>query len=85
MANNDGGSAFPCTRRELVTGTMSTYKDNPYPGMSLRDYFASKAMAALIIDGKFYDDSNVGIEDIVVNAYMFADAMLVERAAKGDK
>ena len=38
---NDGGTAFPCEG-----GSHS--QPNPDPGMSLRDYFAAKAIAGLI-------------------------------------
>jgi hypothetical protein len=63
-----GGPAFP-------TGTGVT----PYnPGMTLRDYFAAKAMQAII-------QANKGIYftlpdgDLSTSAYQLADAMLKAR------
>ena len=67
MSNtNTGGPAFP-------TGTGVT----PYnPGMTLRDYFAAKAMQAVIARG---DDTNrPGMAEW---SYAMADAMLKAREA----
>ena len=57
------------------------HKDVSTPGMTLRDYFAAKAMAALIIgpnmrDDHFDDETN---EYISCRAYFIADAMLAAR------
>lgn len=46
------------------------------PGMDLRDYFAAKAMQAIIT--REGHDSLV-IQDIAFTAYQYADAMLKER------
>jgi len=66
MNTNTGGPAFP-------TGTGVT----PYnPGMTLRDYFAAKAMQAVIARG---DDTNrPGMAEW---SYAMADAMLKAREA----
>lgn len=61
-------------------------------GMDLRDYFAAKAMQALIISGKFNIDSEITLPSGNVrktrvdknstgtkNAYQIADAMMQER------
>lgn len=50
----------------------------PYKsGMTLRDYFAAKAMQALIIrEGK--DHSGI-INEITTTAYQYADDMMKER------
>lgn len=42
-------------------------------GMTLRDYFAAKAMQGMLMRGY------VNIEHLPVNAYKFADAMIAER------
>lgn len=77
----DGGAAFP---REF--STSGDYTDSPkHPaqtGMTLRDYFAAKAIAALI---GFPDkmDINRGanaVPKLAAWAYEYADAMLAERA-----
>jgi len=66
-AVNTGGAAFP-------TGTGVT----PYnPGMTLRDYFAAKAMQAFIAGQPEFSDQHV----IAKVAYMVADTMLKARDA----
>jgi len=47
------------------------------PGMSLRDYFAAKAMAA--IHGRL-TNSVIALETLANSAYKIADAMLAERS-----
>lgn len=65
-----GGAAFPCQagydfRGERVTTTSE--------GMALRDYFAAKAMQALLI-GEGSDESRIASD-----SYSIADAMLEAR------
>jgi hypothetical protein len=48
-----------------------------YPGMTLRDYFAAKAMQALLAKA----DSYMGWDTIPADAYEMADAMLKARQA----
>jgi len=62
-----GGPAFP-----YVCGEKFDYGT----GMSLRDYFAAKAMQTLLLDDN-YDFSDRDL--IARKAYAFADAMLKER------
>lgn len=59
---NDGGPAFP---RVDSIGTIAV-------GMSLRDYFAAKAIAAS-------DISYWSASELAASAYELADAMLAER------
>jgi hypothetical protein len=63
----NGGPAFP-----YVCGEKFDYGT----GMSLRDYFAAKAMQTLLLDDN-YDFSDRDL--IARKAYAFADAMLKER------
>lgn len=70
---NDGGPAFP-----------SIYNDDN--GMTLRDYFAAKAMHGLIAHeerAKPLASCNIGDFDVRVAAaaYRYADAMLKAREA----
>ena len=47
-----------------------------YNGMTLRDYFAAKAMAAIILrEGK----GHFVVEEITITAYQYADSMLEVR------
>jgi hypothetical protein len=61
---NDGGPAFP---------TPAGIQHND--GMTLRDYFAGKAIEALIVRGW-------GLENASGKAYEIADAMLKARESK---
>jgi hypothetical protein len=65
--HNEGGSAFPCDISAVRRG------------MTLRDYFAAKAMQALIAS----NDEGAGdrLQDIPGYAYDIADAMLKARGA----
>lgn len=73
---NDGGPAFPWEVRSLDSAGQERTQAS-YGGMSLRDYFAAKAMQGLIAS----NDEGAGdrIEELPEYAYMIADAMLQER------
>ena len=73
MSANTGGPAFPVSSYVNVDG--ETFASKPQ-GMTLRDYFAAKAMACLCEKHwECVEDS-----DIAVDAYCLADAMIEERA-----
>lgn len=69
----DGGHAFPL---------KGFFRENH--GMSLRDYFAAKAMAALLVTPPLLrgDPMTWREGDIARMAFECADAMLAERAKK---
>ena len=72
MSNyHHSGPAFPV--HETPDSTDS-------PGMTLRDYFAVKAMAALIVAPKADWPDAEETESVSEKAYLLADAMLKERA-----
>jgi hypothetical protein len=73
---NDGGPAFPQAQCERCGVDHEAHTDTD-AGMSLRDYFAAKAMQALIARGSERKDPYTDIAD---HAGRFADAMLAERA-----
>jgi hypothetical protein len=64
---NDGGPAFP-------------YEQRSEPGMTLRDYFAAKAMQGISANSTY----DMRAEATAQWAYMQADAMIAERE-KGTK
>lgn len=70
MSTDTGGPAFP--RPASVAPRMADIK--PQDGMSLRDYFAAKAMQSLILCAKTSND----IDLLAKSAYAMADAMLKE-------
>jgi hypothetical protein len=69
-AINDGGPAFPRDHR---------YEG--HNGMTLRDYFAAKAMQGFAADGAFARDNGLTIDELAEDAYDVADAMLKAREA----
>ena len=81
MSNtNTGGPAFPCDRIATADGRCITSD-----GMTLRDYFAAKAMQVYMADEKLIDmycflEKDVK-KEVAATAYMMADAMLKARDA----
>ena len=70
--DEDGGTAFPFARYNVAKG-----------GMSLRDYFAAKALHALMIHTLEYPTHpDTDPANYSKRAYQFADAMLAERLRK---
>lgn len=72
MSNQDsGGPAFPIIHppvEGITCGGVEHY------GLSLRDYFAAKAMAVFLVN------TGTTLEADAKSAYKMADAMLSERA-----
>lgn len=77
---NDGGSAFPTYEKigEEI-GEDGVWRDifGSFGGMTLRDYFAAKAMQALLTA-----EPDRGVIYLVANAFEVADAVLKAREAK---
>ena len=73
MSKATGGPAFPC----------HPGIENPlYDGMTLRDYFASKAMEGIFASNTEHEHEDAHIFDAVAEAsYKQADAMLKARKA----
>lgn len=83
MSTNTGGQAFPGI--EIVEYGSGPRAEH-HVGMTLRDYFAAKALPALINAAFTQDVSSkaggtVTEEVIAKQAYHFADAMLAARGA----
>jgi hypothetical protein len=72
-AHDNGGPAFPA---------LAQWSDDSMKylntGMTLRDYFAAKAMQSLIVDPDRADQSR---EEAARLSYLMADAMLKARQA----
>ena len=69
---NTGGPAFPSGLKETDTDNVESI----YVGMTLRDYFAAKAMQGMYAASSF----PTGImDDTAKEAYEMADAMLKAR------
>jgi len=67
MSKNNGGPAFPSS---IVDDSLHV------PGMTLRDYFAAKAMQGMLEMAEYRDLTS---EEYARGAYRVADAMLAER------
>lgn len=76
-----GGPAFPCEGGQRVTVGNDLRKTLPSQGMSMRDYFAAKAMQAMITTaGGPCLNGLDGFESHTARAaYRIADAMLESR------
>ena len=70
MSNDDGGPAFPNTMENWANG---------FGGISLRDYFAAKALEALIEQAGPPAVDKSCRKDFASMAYDYANAMLAER------
>jgi hypothetical protein len=75
-AKYDGGPAFPTEQHETQNGGWNqTYEQ----GMTMRDYFAAKAMQGLLSQSMGTAPSS-SVKFGAEYAYQMADAMLAERA-----
>ena len=92
---NDGGPAFPTPPALMQMREDGTAASITYSGMSLRDWFAGQALAAVAdtnpnlpddpADG-YWPDAATLASRRAAWAYVQADAMLAAREAeKGDK
>ena len=74
MKGDNGGQAFP------VAGSDQNY---PCAGMTMRDYFAAKAMASIVRrwDGHSFGGGSESpqYKELAGDAYFIADAMLKAR------
>ena len=62
--------------------TLGDWKSNGHSGMTLRDYFAAKAMQGIFASNTEHDHADEHIFDAVAEAaYKQADAMLKAREA----
>jgi hypothetical protein len=68
---NDGGPAFPVEVYDFDKDVFVNEK-----GMTLRDYFAAKAMQTLLAEGYYEGEVCNGV---AIDAYEMADAMLWAR------
>lgn len=63
--------AFPVTMEDGRGASMTNL------GMTLRDYFAAKALQGILVGEKWHEENR---GPMAAEAYLFADAMLAERA-----
>ena len=70
MSKQDGGPAFP-----IIIPDAQIH----FQGMSLRDYFAAKAMESIITKKSSWFGKITYEQAVAIDAYLQADAMLKER------
>jgi len=80
----DDQSAFPHEGGHKFMQGNEVRKTLPSHGMTLRDYFAAKAMQTMLASVYEYEDGeethSARMRLMAVDAYVTADAMLTERA-----
>jgi hypothetical protein len=76
MMSNTGEPAFPTTVRDHYDPeTGGQWSEHVDPGMTLRDYFAAKAMQGFLSA----QDCGWAVDEMAGAAYAMADAMLKAR------
>ena len=77
---HDGGPAFPNSPQDVFDAETGL----AFTGMSLRDYFAAKALPALIAAHERSIDEHdaIPVKAIAFDAFKLADAMLHAREGK---
>lgn len=86
MSKNDGGAAFPSPGVAVSDGRGDQMQQGAYEGMTLRDYFAARAMSALVGNAPNYSQliGRIGsaewLSQQAIHAYAAADALIKERA-----
>ena len=73
MSTDTGGPAFP---RPASLDEAFSARCQSQTGMTLRDYFAAKAMVGLVVTDP---RETSAADEIAKDAYELADAMLAER------
>lgn len=81
---NDGGPAFPAKISiDRKSGELQPHQfgndDFCATGMTLRDYFAAKALAAVWRDIPDDVDQDLALRELGLRSYKMADAMLAAR------
>uniref|UniRef100_A0AAU6W440 Gp38 n=4 Tax=unclassified bacterial viruses TaxID=12333 RepID=A0AAU6W440_9VIRU len=86
MSKDNGGNAFPVADYDHMAMQPATVDEHKRQlmGMTLRDYFAAKAMPLAwkaAEDGYFNSGEDSINADVATCAYQMADAMLAARTA----
>lgn len=83
---DDGGPAFPMQEQiQPATDGGNAWLSPGQPGMSLRDWFAGKAMEGMLASQKCEAFDGVNTIAISDAAFRYADAMLAARAAARER
>lgn len=77
MSKDNGGPAFP--ELYISSPEPGDYRTMAEGGMSLRDYFAAKALQGLCVNFPTVSDSEINIKALAQWSYQYADAMIEAR------
>ena len=80
----DEEPAFPVSTSNPYSGHQDGPNTWQFPGMTLRDYFAAKAMQSLLTTIDEFPDEHWRT-GVAMDAYMMADAMLKTRSGYQEK
>jgi hypothetical protein len=75
MNDKTGGPAFPVADPNMISPMSAAEYEEAAHGMTLRDYFAAKALGGLLADTAI----TASPELVAKVSYEYADAMLKER------
>ena len=84
MNKDTGGPAFPGLKLTSAHGNITSAQGSEYKpigGMTMRDYFAAKAMQGLLAEAPSSKDVAEATNTLAHFAYTIADAMLKAREA----
>lgn len=86
MSDKNGGKAFPRTAAWLDNGRTEPECVPAQDGMDLRDWFAGKALAAIIQTAAYrcWAISAADTRLLARTAYKLADAMIAQREGRED-
>ena len=76
-SKDDGGPAFPVTASD---GGPCGFQSRDFTGVTVRDYFAAKALQGMLASDSSVDRTKVNKKKWAKVALEFADAMIEERA-----
>jgi hypothetical protein len=81
---NDGGPAFPTTERMVDGQGLGRFEyEERHSGMTLRDWFAGKALQGILSSGpEGMNAFDLPLADWACAAFRMADAMIAERERK---
>lgn len=74
--------AFPCAYKDFQPDTGNEVTREQYFGVTIRDWFAGKALAGIAVSSENDDPRTLQWDSVAEAAYRAADAMLAERAKK---
>jgi hypothetical protein len=77
---DNGGAAFPVSDVVAIEPRTTAEMISMIHGMSLRDYFAAKAMQSFASMSDTFTGNPYQINPMCADAYKWADAMLLERS-----